>query len=266
MGFGWEIESMKNNPKAKFWKLTPNQKHTVNILPKEGHQLLHDYFITNHKTGNENKNLGEEIRQVVDYKNDLFGYTKEEMAQIEPMPRFGDYANELGGNWEIHDDTIRRTIPRINWEQIINKENWEEWHFEGYKLFHPTEFKRWSLHHDFDIIGHMPYDIPIEKAFAWAEEHIFSRDIHNVKTIKESGGNPNIMAEKELPINVTLERAKIVNEWVPKEINDYRRLANRCSDLWNCDLSTKDAEQLIEEVFIRLKEERIKPNFFKHRS
>ena len=82
----------------------------------------------------------------------------------------------------------------------------------------------------------------------------------------ESGGNPNIMFEKELPINITLERAKIVNEWVPKEISNYTTLANRCSELWNCNLNVKDAEQLLKEVFIRLKEEGIKPNFFKHQS
>ena len=266
MGFGWEIESMKFNPKAKFWKPAPNQKHTITILPKEGHQLLHDYFITNHKMWN--KDLGdrqENIRQVVDYDNEPFGYAKEEITWVEPMPRFADYTKEMGGGWEVVDDTIRR-IPRINWEQVRKEENWEEWHFEGYKLFHTKEFKRWSLHHNFNIIRSLPYDIPREEAFTWAGEHILRKDIYDEKTIEESGGDPNIMSEKELPINVTLERAKIVNEWVPKEINDYRTLANRCSELWNCDLDVKGAEQLLEEVFIRLKEGGIKPNFFKHRS
>jgi len=255
---------MKNNPKAKFWKPAPNQKNTITILPKEDHHLLHDYFITNHKA--ENKNIQPDIRRVVDYENEPFGYAKEEIVLGGPMPRFADYTKEMGGGWEVVDDTIRRTIPRINWEQVRNEEYWEEWHFERYKLFHTKEFKRWSLHFNFNIIGHLPHDIPRERVFTWAEEHILSRWLHDEKTIEESGGDPNMSFEKELPINVTLERAKIVNEWVPKEITDYGTLANRCSKLWNCDLSIKEAEQLLEEAYIVLKTEGIKPNFFKERN
>ena len=269
MEFGWEIESMKFNPKAKFWKPAPNQKQTITILPKEGHQLLHDYFITNHKVGN--RELEKEIRQVFDYENEPFGYDKREMPQIEPMPRFADYAKEIGGGWEAHDGTIMKTMPRIdwgkrlNWEQVRGEENWEEWHFGRYKLFHTKEFKRWSLHHNNDIIGHMPYDTLEEKAFAWAEEYVLLKGINDEKTIEESGGNPNMKFEKELSINVTLERAKIINELVPKKIDDYGTLANECSKLWNCDLSIKEAQQLLEEAYIVLKTEGIRPNFFRHR-
>ena len=259
---------MKNNPKAKFWKPTPNQKHTINILPKEGHQLLHDYSIANHKMENKNLENGQEgRRQIVDYENrPFFNHMEERDYFVEPMPRFADYTKEMGGGWEVHDDTIRRTIPRINWEQVRNEENWEEWHFERYKLFHTKEFKRWSLHFNFNIIGHLPHDIPRERVFTWAEEHILSRWLHDEKTIEESGGDPNMSFEKELPINVTLERAKIVNEWVPKEIGNYETLAKECSNLWNCNLSTKEAIQLLEEVYLVLKEEGIKPNFFKERN
>jgi hypothetical protein len=262
---------MKFNPKVKFWKPRPNQKEEITILPKEGHQLLHDYFITNHKM--ENKDLGdrqENIRQVVDYENrPFFNYMEKERDYfVEPMPRFADYAKEIGGGWEVHDNTIRKiTMPRIGWEQVRNTPTWKQWECKDYTLYHTKDFNRWRLagHHG-DTIGVLPYDTPKEEAFAWAEEHILHKDIRDVKTIEESGGNPNIMSEKELPVNVTLKRAKIVNEWVPKEINDYRTLANRCSGLWNCDLDVKGAEQLLEEVFIRLKEEGIKPNFFQHRS
>jgi len=255
---------MKSNPKTKFWKPRPNQKHTITLLPKEDHQLLHDYFITNHKAGNKDLDWPAQEKYKFAHDYPRMETNMEKDYAEKPMPHFaGDFATELKGRWEVYNDAIRKTtIPRIDWEQIRSIPDWEQWEHKGFTLYHTKDFKRWRLAgRQNNTVGVLPYDTPKEEAFAWAGGLILGKN-----TIEESGGNPNIMFEKELPINITLERAKIVNEWVPKEISNYTTLANRCSELWNCNLNVKDAEQLLKEVFIRLKEEGIKPNFFKHQS
>jgi hypothetical protein len=255
---------VKFNPKTKFWKPKPNQKHTITLLPKEDHQLFHDYFIANHKIRKNDLDWPAQEKYEFKYNYPNMETNMEKDYAEKPMPHFaGDFATAWKGRWEVYNGHIRKiTIPEINWEQTRNTPDWEEWEHKDFILYHTKNFERWRLAgRQGNTVGVLPYDTPREEVFTWAEGLILGKN-----TIEESGGNPNIMSEKELPINITLERAKIVNEWVPKKINDYRTLANRCSELWNCNLDIKDAEQLLEEVFIRLKEEGIKPNFFKNRS
>jgi hypothetical protein len=70
------------------------------------------------------------------------------------------------------------------------------------------------------------------------------------------------VSERELPANITYDRALQVNAKVSQEITSYRVMAEHFGELWGCELSIGDCEQILYEVKEILEQHSIKRNFW----